>query len=400
MLKTLEACSQLWNDALSHRRNRWQNQHKPTSYSLQQWILTEERRADPALRMVYSQAAQDVLRRLDKSFKAFFDHGAGYPKFKKRGDSGFGSFTYPQAYHGSVKPDTLRKRLFLSKIGNVRCIFHRHLPNDALLKTCTVVREPSGKWYASLIVEDTVPLQDIEVPTKALEIIPSPIEIDLGLKALITTSDGESVPHPKFLLRAERRLKHLQRTFSRKKKGSKNRFKARKRVATLHAKVSRQRADFHHKLSRRLVRDHGLIAFEDLRVRNMVRNHSLAKSIHDAGWDQLVEFTEYKAASNRGIVVRVDPAYSTQECNYCGALNPVSLDIRRFICHGCGRSIERDVNAARIVLKRAIVQVGQGMPELRPVEAGPLPPQSTEVASLAVEAGTIRVSDSAESPRL
>lgn len=384
MLTTMEACRQLWNDALAHRKRRWQEDRKSTSYNLQQWILTEVRKSDPELHKVYSQVAQDVLHRLDRAFKSFFEHRSRYPRFKNR--SGSGSFTYPQAYNGSVKPDLLRKRLYLSKIGNVRAVFHRPLPRDALLKTCTVTKEPCNEWYASMVYEDVVPLQNVEVPIPQVAV--SPIGIDLGLRALITTSDGIGIPHPKFLRRAERRLRHLQRELSRKKTSSKNRWKTRRRVASLHAAVARRRADFNHKLSNRLVKEHDFIGFEDLRIRNMVRNHALAKSIHDAGWGQLVRFTECKAMENKRAVVLVDPAYSTSECFWCGALNRIFLETREFCCVGCGRRLQRDYNAARIVLKRAFAQVGQDMPELRPVETGPIPVSNEGRASLVLEAGT------------
>ena len=307
LLSTLEVCRHLWNDALSHRRQRWQVERRSTSYNYQQWILTNERHVSTELLEVYSQVAQDVLHRLDRAFKAFFKHQSRYPRFKKFSQSG--SFTYPQAYNGSVKPDILRKRLYLSKIGNVKAVFHRPIPKDSRLKTCTVVREADGKWFASLVFEEVVPLQNISSTTPASA--KTPIGVDLGLLSLITTSDGDKVEHPRFLRKAERRLKDLQRNLSHKKKSSKNRLKARHRVASQHGKVRRQRLDFNHKLSTNLVRKHDFIAFEDLKVRNMVRNHRLAKSIAGRGLEgQLVRLTEYKALKAGSRVVRVPAAYS------------------------------------------------------------------------------------------
>ncbi|MDG7018500.1 MAG: transposase [Nitrososphaerota archaeon] len=398
MLRTMEACRRLWNDALAHRKLRWEKFRQSTSYSHQAWVLTAERHADPVLAEVYSQAAQDVLRRLDRAFEAFFQGRAKYPRFKKL--SSAGSFAYPQAYNGSVKPDVVRRRLFLSKVGNVKAVFHRPLPKDVRMKTCTVVREPDGKWYASLVCEEVVLLQDVRTPAMMQQPAGSPVGVDLGLLSLIATSDGTKVEHPKLLRKAEKRLKHLQHSLSHKRKGSNNRSRARRRLASQHARVRRQRADFNHKLSTGLVRGHSLIAFEDLRVRNTVRNHTLAKSIHDAGWSQLVRFAEYKGSKAGKPVVRVPAAYSTQECFFCGALNKVPLSVRQSECASCGRTLDRDVNAARIVLKRAIAQVGQDMPELKPVETGPLPPRTTGVANLVVESGTIRHEKGAGSPRL
>ncbi len=382
MLHTIETTRHLWNDALAHRKTKWESERMSTSYNMQASILTLQRDQNTELSTLHSQVGQDVLRRLDKAFRSFFAHRARYPRFKKRTIAG--SFTYPQCYNGSVRPDTFRRRLYLSKIGNVKTVFHRPLPRDALLKTCTVTRETDGNWFASLVFEDVVPLQNV------VSKFVSPVGVDLGLRSLIVTSDGVEVEHPRFLRKAEKTLKRLQRSFSHKEKGSKNRFKARQRVASQYAKVRRQRRDFNHKLSTTLVRRHDLVAFEDLRIGNMVKNHSLAKSIQDAGWGQLVKLTEYKAFSQGKRVVRVDPAYSTQECFYCGALNKVSLDVREFDCVGCGRHLRRDHNASSIVLKRGLAKVGQDMPELKPVETRPLLVATTRGASQVEEAGTIR----------
>jgi putative transposase len=342
MLRALEATRRLWNDALAHRKQRWEEERHSTSYGQQCSILTAQRQVDPDLGKLYSQAGQDVLRRLDRAFNSFFAHRARYPRFKKFRQSG--SFTYPQAYAGSVRPDVVRKRLFLSKVGNVRVVFHRPLHKDSELKTCTIVREPDGKWFASLVLEDTVPLQNIQMPA---EFVKAPVGVDLGLLALIATSNGEKVEHPRFLRKAEKRLKQLQRTLAHKKKGSKNRLRARQRVASQHSRVRRQRLDFNHKLSARLVKEHGFIAFEDLRIKNMVRNPRLAKSIQDAGWGQLVRLAEYKAIRAGSMVVRVPAAYSTQECSYCGTLNQLALSVREFECCGCHRLLDRDTNALR-----------------------------------------------------
>src|SRR5712692_152741 len=148
MLSMVEAGRQLWNEALAHRKRR------STSYHQQCLILTTERRVNPLFRGLYSQAGQEILHRLDRAFAAFFEHRARYPRFKKF--SQVGSFTYPQAYKVSVKPDVVRRRLFLSKVGKVKVVFHRRLPSATRgkLKTCTVVREPNGQWYTSLVYDD------------------------------------------------------------------------------------------------------------------------------------------------------------------------------------------------------------------------------------------------------
>src|SRR6266550_6243397 len=177
MLRALEATRRLWNDALAHRKRRWENERQATSYGLQAWMLTAEREQDELLSELYSQAGQDVLRRLDRAFKSFLERRASPPRFKKL--SQIGSFTYPQAYNGSVKPDVSRGRLFLLKIGNVPVVLHRSLPKDSRLKTCAIVREPDGKWFASLVFEEIVPLQNVQ-PAARFTRTKTPIGIDLG----------------------------------------------------------------------------------------------------------------------------------------------------------------------------------------------------------------------------
>ena len=392
MLCALEASRRLWNDALAHRKMRWEDEGQSTSYNLQASILTFEREEDALLGGLYSQICQDVLRRLDRAFKWFFALRARYPRFKKFSRSG--SFTYPQAYNGSVKLDIARKRLFLSKIGNIRTVFHRSLPKDSRLKTCTVVRESDGKWFVALVFEEVVPLQNIRTNSTPRS-TKTPIGIDFGLISLITTSNGEKVEHPRLLRKAERRLKHLQHALSKKKK-SRNWLKAGSKVASQHSRVRRQRLDFHHKLSTGLVKRHDIIVFEDLEIKNMVRNHKLARSISDAAWGQLLRLTEYKAVIAGSRVVRVAAANSTRECCYCGTLNDVDLSIREFVCIGCGRALQRDSNAACVVLKRGLaiagltaMKVGQDMPKLKPVETMPLLLQTTGGVSKVGESGTI-----------
>jgi putative transposase len=408
-----ESCRLLWNSALAYRKQRWEDNRSNTSYYEQCRVQTKERQVNPLLRELPAQSGQQVLKRLDRAFRAYA-HKAGCPKFKKYRESG--SFTYPQEYNGSVKTDPHGRRVYLSKVGTVPGVFHRPTPADSMLKICTIVREPCGEWYACLVY-DSVMFAGMGPPDELRSGVPKPSElgIDLGLNALITTSDGMEISHPKHLKKAEKRLKRLQKRLSRKKNGSNNYRKARLILAAWHAKVRRRRSDFNHKLSNELAREHHFIAFEDLRIGNMVRNHAFAKSIFDAGWNELVRFTNYKSARVGGLVVKVDPTHSTQECFFCGTLNRVSLKSRQFVCAGCRRVLRRDLNSARIVLKRAIVQVGQDrapsalrlgdeshhpiVPELKPVETGPLLASKGGCASRVAEAGTTRLEKEAESPR-
>ena len=396
MEAVLETCRVLWNDALGERNERWRLEKKSTTYGDQSAVLTATKMHSPELRAVYSQALQNTLTRLDGAFKKFFAHETGHPRFKKKGECR--SFTYPQASNGSVEPDVAGQRLHLSMVGGVRAVFHRDFPS-AGMKTCCVKRGADGRWHASLTFdEEVVPLQNISIPRSWK----APVGIDLGLKSLIATSDGQKVEPQKFLRKAEEKVVKLQRNLSKKKKGSKNRGKAKLKLARQHSRVANQRMDFSQKLSTRLVRKHDLIGFEDLRIKNMIRNRSLAKSIHDAAWAQLVKFTEYKARRRGGEVVKVPARFSTQECFFCGTLNSVPLSVRQFTCRGCGMVLDRDVNSGRIVLVRMVaIKVGQDMssvtrsgdesrlqavPELMPVEAAT---RQTQVCQAVNEAGTI-----------
>ncbi|MDE1853906.1 MAG: transposase [Thaumarchaeota archaeon] len=379
LLRMVEVVRNLWNDALAHRRDAWENEVRSVTYFEQAKILTNERRVDSELGLLYSQSAQDILRRLDKAFKAFFSGVTRYPKFKPA--NAIISFTYPQAYNGSVKVNESTIRL--SKVGEVPMVLHREVPTNGVLKTCTIIHEPNGDWYVSLIY-------DVSTTVSGPSNISSPVGVDLGLKSIIVTTDGVKIPHPSYLRKAERRLKRLQRSVSRKQRGSKNRAKIRRILAEHHAKIARQRKDFNHKLTTNLVRYHDAVFFEDLQVANMGRNHLLAKSIYDAGWGQILSFARYKEERVGGVFETVQSAYSTQECFSCGTLNPVTLDVREFDCAGCGRRLDRDLNAAWIVLKRGIAKVGQDMPELTPVEIRPPPSELNSGACPVVEAGTTR----------
>jgi putative transposase len=180
------------------------------------------------------------------------------------------------------------------------------------------------------------------------------VGIDVGLKAFYTDSEGNTVENPRHYRKAEQKLRRLQRQLSRKNKGSKNRKKARKQLAKAHLKVQRQREDFARKRANALVTSHDLIAYEDLKIRNLIKNHHLAKSIHDAGWGTFLQWVRYYASLHGVPVVAVPPQYTSQECSACGTLVKKSLSMRTHICHGCGMVLDRDHNAALNILSKAL----------------------------------------------
>ena len=345
--------------------------------------LTSWKKANEYLARVYSHVTQDVVLRLDKAFTAFFKRIARYPRFRKFGR--YGSMTYPDAYNGSVKLGTSEKnpKLYLSKVGYVPIVVHRD-PPEGINKRCTVKKE-SNKWYAVLEYEVPDPPAP---PAPELAPVTRPLGIDLGLKSVISTTEGKHVKPAKPLKAHEKRLKHLQRNLSRTQKGSKNRVKAIVALNQEHQKVAAIRRDVNHKLSRELVNEHDLIVLEDLRVKNMVKNHCVAKSIHDVAWSQLTGFIQYKGARDGRLVVLVSPQYTSMDCSECGHRQEMALDVRTYSCPVCGNTMDRDVNAARNILERGLLQVGRDTTELKPVENGVRLGQRTAPAQPFYEPGT------------
>ena len=276
-----------------------------------------------------SQVLQQTLMDLQKAYENFFEGRADYPKFKRKHDKQ--SIRYPQRFKFSTS------RVYLPKIGWVRCVYHRAMEGTA--KNLTVSRTKTGKFFVSIQCE-------IETP-KPIKRNDS-VGIDLGIKHFAVLSTGEKIDNPKHLKRSERRLKIRQRRLSRKVKGSNSRAKQRQIVAVTHEKVANQRRDFHHQLSRHIVDNYGTIGLEDLNVKGMVRNHNLAKSISDAGWSQFVQFVTYKAGWANGEIVKHDRFFaSSKTCSCCGAINQsLTLSVRSWVCASCGSIHDRDTNAA------------------------------------------------------
>src|SRR5205085_1024032 len=221
------------------------------------------------------------------------------------------------------------------------------LPEGTTITTVTVSKDTAGRYFVSLRLEKemaTLP------PTTSV------VGLDLGLKAMVVTSAGESIGNPKFFARDEKKLARAQRRLSKKKKGSRNREKARRKVARLHARIADRRRNSQQQLSTRIIRENQTICVESLRVKNLVKNHCLAKSIHDVGWGEFVRQLEYKAAWYGRTLCKIDTFYpSSKRCFDCGhVLDDLSLDVREWTCPECGVHHDRDINAARNVLAEGL----------------------------------------------
>ncbi|MCD0155657.1 transposase [Deinococcus sp. 6GRE01] len=335
----LRLCRNLYNCALQERRDAYRKTGKTVTGYDQMKYLTEIKADLPEYKGVYSQMLQDVLKRLDKAFQAFFrrvkaGQTPGYPRFQGR--DRYDSICYPQSGFSVSE-----KTAYFSKIGNIRIRLHR--PLEGKVKTATITRD-CGEWYVNYVCE---------VEAQPLPETGSSVGVDVGTTWFCITSDGEFVENPRHFQTAMKKLRVAQRAVARKSnKRSNRRRKAVQRVAKLHRKVSRQRLDFHHKTALKLVRENDLIAHEDLNVGGMGRGN-LARSIHDVGWGQFFSLLSQKAEWAARKVVRVDPRYTSQACSQCGhTCRENRASQSRFRCVACGHADNADLNAARNILDR------------------------------------------------
>jgi len=338
MAFVLRHCRELYNAALQERKEAWQRCGVSITVAQQSTQLPAIKEVRPEYRDINAQVLQDVLMRLDRAFQRFFarvkaGETPGYPRFQ--GVNRYSSFTYKQVgEHGGARLDN--GFLVLSKIGRLAVRWSRTL--EGTPKTVNISREVDG-WYVCVSCAD-VPIQ--LSPTTGRE-----TGIDLGLEAFATLSDGTRIVNPGWYRTAARALKTAQRRVSRRKKGSNRRRKAVALLAKSHQKVRRQRQDFHHKTALALVRENDTVYHEDLQVRNMVRNHHLAKSISDAGWSAFLGILSFKAACAGRRVIVVNPAFTSQTCSGCGIMVQKGLSVRWHSCPECGTSLHRDHNAAK-----------------------------------------------------
>ena len=346
--QTLELCRWVYNETLAARKNAWEQGKKSLSLYDTNKMLTLWKQEHPELKGVFSQVLQNVQARVDLAFKAFFrrvkaGEKAGYPRF--RGYGWYDSFTFKQFGFELSDHD-----LLLSKIGVVKIILHR--PIEGRIKTLTIQRDAVGNWYACLACE---------VEAKPLPLNELAIGIDMGLECFAKFSAGDGIDHPRFFRRDEKELAKAQRKLSKAEKGTPERTKRRKAVQHIHQRIANRRRDFAHQTSRKLVNSFGLLAFEDLRIKNMLRNHCLAKSISDAAWNQLIQYTTYKAENAGRVVVLVEPRNTSKQCSGCGELLEKSLDVRVHACPVCGLVMNRDQNAAINILRLGLESLGYAL---------------------------------------
>ena len=332
--KCFGCCRFLWNHMLADKITYY-NEYgesldtQPPSYKAEYTFLKE----------VDSLALTSEYRNLNTAFKNFFrDTSVGYPKFKKKHDNHKSYTTYNQK--GSIS--IVDKYVKLPKIGYVK--MKQSQPVLGSIKNATISQVPSGKYYISFNVEiwvQTLPHTDKE------------LGLDLGIKELLITSDNEHFENPKTLYKYEKQLAKLQRQLAHKKKFSNNWYKQKHKIALLHEKITNIRKDNLHKISHKLVMENQLIASENLKISNMIKNHHLAKSIADASWYELTRQLDYKSVWYGRLYVKIGTYYpSSQTCNCCGYKNTTTKDlsVRYWTCPQCGTYHDRDENAADNIL--------------------------------------------------
>ena len=317
---------------------------------------------------------QQCLRHLQGAFTGFFEGRAKYPRFKSRKKSRRSAEYTSSAFRyrdGALTLAKMREPLAI--------VWSRPLPEGAVPSTVTVSQEAAGRWFVSMLCDDTI---------TAAPAATAAVGIDAGITCLVTLSTGEKVTNPRHERRDRARLAKAQRELSRKEKGSANRDKARRKVAKVHARIADRRRDFLHQLTTRLVRENQTVVIEDLTVRNMVKNGRLARAISDAAWRDLRTMLEYKCAWYGRDLVVIDRWFpSSKLCGACGAVRgKLSLNVREWTCD-CGTVHDRDVNAAKNIRAAglAVSACGDGVRPQRSTPGGqPSMKQETPRATVGI----------------
>lgn len=353
LARTFGCVRYVYNRALAERSRAWTQEQRRVTHAETDKMLTQWKRDPDTVWLAEPSKGplQAALRHLQDAYSRFWSKQTGYPKFKKKGKTRDSATYFRNCFtyrNGQIK---LAKQ---SEPLDIR--WSRPLPEGADPSQVTVSRDSAGRYHISILVEDTI------TPHTPAD---TAVGIDAGITTLYTLSNGEKITNPRHEKKDREKLARAQRQLAKKQKGSKNRDKARRKVARIHARIADRRRDHLHKLSTRLVRENQVIAIEDLSVRNMVKNHSLARAISDASWAQFRTMLEYKADWYGREIIAIDRFYpSSKQCSACGMLqDSMPLNIRDWACPGCGEIHDRDINAAKNILAAglAVSACGDGV---------------------------------------
>ncbi len=328
-----------YNWALRKKTDAYYNEQKRLYYKDLSALLTDLKKQDEYIWLndVSSVPLQQALRHLDKAFINFFEGRGEYPIFKKKRNQQSATYV-ASAFRWDGTHFTLAKMN-----APLNIVWSRPLPDGCKPSSVVVSKDCANRYFVSVLVEEDI---------KPLPVVNKMIGLDLGLKSMVITSDGQTHGNPKFFAKDEKKLAKAQRRHAKKKKGSKNRDKARLKVARIHTRINERRRDYQHKLSTTIIRENQVVCVESLQIKNMVKNHCLAKAISDVGWGEFLRQLEYKAAWYGRTFVKIDKWYpSSKRCFDCGhVLDSLTLDVRVWTCPECGVVHDRDINAARNIL--------------------------------------------------
>jgi putative transposase len=347
----LNLCREVYNSMLNWRKHDYEVKGQSPNYYEQKKALPLWKQAHQELREIHSQTLQEVVKRVDLAFQAFFRRvkaaqkghpTPGYPRSKGVGQ--YDSFTFTQGGYSLGA-----EKLWLFKIGAIKAVFHR--PIEGTIKTLTI-RKRSGKWFACF---------SCEVVAESLPESSEVIGVDVGLSHFATLSDGSTLENPRFFRKEQKALAKAQRKLSRQKRGSPARRKARIVVSRIHERVRNRRHNFVHQFARHLVNRYGTIAVENLNVQGMVQNHCLSKSISDASWSLFRSVLTQKAESAVRRLLCVEAAYTSQDCSCCGYRVSKKLSQRVHSCPNCGLVLDRDHNAALNIISLGLQRVSQSV---------------------------------------